>query len=74
MVKNVKKPQTCCDFNTCVYLQISDEFEYIIQCKLVVSIKKWVDINECLQKIGARLLGKLTICIEIGKRIFGEID
>ena len=30
-------------------------------------MKKWVDINEykyvCLHKIGARLLGKLTICI-----------
>ena len=40
-----------------------------IQCKLVVNIKKWVDINEyiiqvCLHKIGARLLGKLTICID----------
>ena len=37
------------------------------QCKLVVNIKKWVDINEYIQvslhKIGARLLGKLTIHI-----------
>ena len=34
--------------------------EGIFQCKLVVSIKKWVDINEykkvCLLKIGACLL------------------
>ena len=39
----------------------------IYQCKLVVNIKKWVDINKykyCLHKIGARLLGKLTICID----------
>ena len=38
-----------------------------MQCKLVVSLKKLVDINEyihvSLLKIGARLLGKLTICI-----------
>ena len=45
----------------------SSEMCCILQCKMVVEINKWVDINKyvqvCLHKIGARLLGKLTICI-----------